>query len=238
MSKGASGSSSKHKRSVGSRRSLASAMVHAVKFGRRKHPEAASGSAGEPKTRPAPTVVVSADDAPVTERTQTVWLMPSKMYRWITVFYALDVVYLALNFHYTPIRSMGALGVASITQGIVFTTLITYFAVARLRPVAHWTLILHVTSTFVLFIVDFAWLYWSFSVRPHACMNVALTKADSFYFTLTTFTTVGYGDINPVSEHCREIVSMQMIGGVALLVVVLSVLITRISEARPAKQPT
>jgi len=36
------------------------------------------------------------------------------------------------------------------------------------------------------------------------------TKTDSLYFTMTTLATVGYGDIHPVSQNARAIVTVQM----------------------------
>jgi voltage-gated potassium channel len=36
------------------------------------------------------------------------------------------------------------------------------------------------------------------------------TKTDSLYFTMTTLATVGYGDIHPVSQNARALVTVQM----------------------------
>jgi hypothetical protein len=84
-----------------------------------------------------------------------------------------------------------------------------------------------------LFVILFSWTYWDYSARPESCMNVALTKTDSVYFTLSTLTTVGYGDIVPVTEHCRMIVSAQMAGGLIFGAILLALLVARIAARSP-----
>jgi voltage-gated potassium channel Kch len=84
-----------------------------------------------------------------------------------------------------------------------------------------------------LFVILFSWTYWDYSAQPGSCMNVALTKTDSVYFTLTTLTTVGYGDIVPVTEHCRMIVSAQMAGGLIFGAILLALLVARIAARSP-----
>jgi hypothetical protein len=78
-------------------------------------------------------------------------------------------------------------------------------------------------------VVTFAAAYWQMSPTPGSCMNAALTRVDSIYFTLTTLTTVGFGDIVPVTEACRAIVSTQLAGTVFLLGF-LAVLLSRTSR--------
>lgn len=84
-----------------------------------------------------------------------------------------------------------------------------------------------------IFVFFFSWTYWDYSAQPGSCMNVALTKTDSVYFTLSTLTTVGYGDIAPVTEHCRVIVSAQMAGGLIFGAVLVALLVARIAARSP-----
>jgi voltage-gated potassium channel len=44
-----------------------------------------------------------------------------------------------------------------------------------------------------------------------------LTRTDALYFTVTVFSTVGFGDIVPRSEVTRIVLIVQMLGDVALL---------------------
>lgn len=43
------------------------------------------------------------------------------------------------------------------------------------------------------------------------------THTDALYFTVTTLTTVGYGDIHPVGQVARALVTAQLVANVVLL---------------------
>jgi hypothetical protein len=50
------------------------------------------------------------------------------------------------------------------------------------------------------------------SVNPHS-FNVLLTKIDAIYFTITTASAVGFGDIYPTSEAARGWIIIQIATG-------------------------
>lgn len=62
-------------------------------------------------------------------------------------------------------------------------------------------------------IVTFSVLYWLLSVLRPNSFNSKLTKIDAVYFTMTIFTTTGFGDINATAETSRLFVSIQMLFG-------------------------
>ena len=82
-----------------------------------------------------------------------------------------------------------------------------------------------------LFIVLFAWLYVSMSVDDPRTFSEPLTKSGSLYFTVTVFSTVGFGDITPVTDTARLIVSLQMVCDL-LVIVILVKLITGVAKHR------
>ncbi|MFD4977301.1 potassium channel family protein [Streptomyces sp. NPDC058424] len=51
-----------------------------------------------------------------------------------------------------------------------------------------------------------------------------MTRTDALYFALTTFTTVGYGDITARSQTGRVLAMLQMTGGLLLVGVAARVL--------------
>lgn len=69
----------------------------------------------------------------------------------------------------------------------------------------------------------FAILYIAVSERDPGAFNVVgnLTRVDSFYFTTSVFTTVGFGDIAAVSAGARALVTMQMLLNLVMIGVAL-----------------
>lgn len=63
----------------------------------------------------------------------------------------------------------------------------------------------------VLFLVLFASAYASMSATDPASFTQEMDRADAMYFTVTVFTTVGFGDITAVSTAARTVVTLQMI---------------------------
>lgn len=66
-------------------------------------------------------------------------------------------------------------------------------------------------TTVALFLLLFAAVYFVMERANPASFSHHLTRTDSLYFTVTTFSTVGYGDITAVSQAARLLVTVQMI---------------------------
>lgn len=67
-----------------------------------------------------------------------------------------------------------------------------------------------------------------------------LTKIDAFYFAVTTFSTVGYGDIHPADPAAKLAVAFQILIGLTLTVVLIGVFVSQLvsrlnSSPRPPK---
>ena len=66
--------------------------------------------------------------------------------------------------------------------------------------------------TIPLFLLFFASTYFlTSSIGSGNFSQEDLSRTDSLYFTVTTFATVGFGDIAPTSEGARLVVTVQMI---------------------------
>jgi len=67
-----------------------------------------------------------------------------------------------------------------------------------------------------LFVLVFASTYLLLaSTRPQA-FTEPLSHTDALYFTMTVFSTVGFGDIAPRSDMARLIVTVQMVGNLVV----------------------
>ena len=63
--------------------------------------------------------------------------------------------------------------------------------------------------------------------------STPLTHIDALYFDLTTFSTVGYGDITAKSQLARVLVSAQLTLDILLLVVVIGLFVSRLASNQP-----
>lgn len=81
-----------------------------------------------------------------------------------------------------------------------------------------------ITTVFSLFIVLFASSYFLME-RNAVAFNQPLTRTDALYFTITTFATVGYGDIVPMTTEAKITAMVQMLGDLLLVGVALKIIL-------------
>ncbi|MFF8293110.1 potassium channel family protein [Streptomyces sp. NPDC016309] len=79
-------------------------------------------------------------------------------------------------------------------------------------------------GTVALYLVLFAGTYYLMERSSPGSFSEPLTRTDSLYFTLTTFSTVGFGDITARSQTGRVLTMVQMAGGLLLVGVVARIL--------------
>ncbi|MEU6066964.1 MULTISPECIES: potassium channel family protein [Streptomyces] len=93
--------------------------------------------------------------------------------------------------------------------------------------------------TLALFLVLFASAYYVVDGTSPGSFTEPLTKTDALYFTLTTFATVGYGDITAVSQVGRVMTMVQMTCGLLLAGVAVRILTSAVEVGlrRRAKEP-
>ncbi len=70
---------------------------------------------------------------------------------------------------------------------------------------------------FPFYLLLFAATYYLMERASAANFTQPLTRTDALYFSVTVFTTVGFGDITAKSETARAVLSVQMLGDLALL---------------------
>jgi voltage-gated potassium channel len=74
-----------------------------------------------------------------------------------------------------------------------------------------------VTAVVCLMIVAFASSYLAMSASNPVGFTEPLDHIGALYFTVTTATTIGFGDIAPVSDSARIVVMIQMVGNVVVI---------------------
>ncbi|WP_189747413.1 potassium channel family protein [Streptomyces nojiriensis] len=124
-------------------------------------------------------------------------------------------------------RPMSADTVAALVFGLVLvsgllvwqTISITKSPYPRLRAIEA------VTAVFSLFILLFATTYFLMARSAAGIFTQALNRTDSLYFTVTTFATVGFGDIAPLTQGARVTVLVQVLADLLLVGVALKVVL-------------
>ena len=92
-------------------------------------------------------------------------------------------------------------------------------------------------TTAPLFLLLFAATYFLMAKTSPASFSDHLTRTDALYFTVTTFSTVGFGDITAVSESARLVVTAQMILDLLILGLGIRVFIGAVQLGRQRAQP-
>lgn len=158
------------------------------------------------------------------------------------------VVLLALVYIFAPLDSSVDLHplLVMTVMFLIFAVLI-YFSLRRIMtddfPQLRAAQVAILTVSFYLFL--FASLYLSMSTLNPAYFSEDLSHIGAFYFTVTVAATVGFGDITPINDLARIIVTVQMIMNIVLIGVgvraILALGRSRASNAQandPTRPPT
>jgi voltage-gated potassium channel len=76
-----------------------------------------------------------------------------------------------------------------------------------------------------LFVLVFAWTYLTMSLSTPLAFSQRLTRVSALYFTVTVFSTVGFGDIVARTDAARLAVTAQMILDLAVVAVVVRLIL-------------
>ena len=87
-----------------------------------------------------------------------------------------------------------------------------------------------------LFLLLFSGTYVVMAAISASNFGEKLTHTDALYFTVTVFTTVGFGDITAKSEGARLLVTGQMIADLIILGIGIKIILGAVTRARQ-RQP-
>jgi hypothetical protein len=86
--------------------------------------------------------------------------------------------------------------------------------------------------TLPLYILLFATTYYLMEHASATTFTQPLSRIDSMYFSVTVFTTVGFGDITAKAQAARVVVTYQMILDLVIVGLVLRLLVNAIKIGR------
>ncbi len=131
-----------------------------------------------------------------------------------------------------------AVALISLVLMVVVLVIVIRWLMSRVRrskrPLG--TLIEALAIVFVLFLTDFTRLYLFLSVTYSGSFSQDLDFLNAFYYAMTVFSTVGFGDITPVTSLAKVITMVQMALNIVMLGVGVRVL-TRAAKQAATPQP-
>ena len=101
-------------------------------------------------------------------------------------------------------------------------------------------------TTLPAFLLIFAAAHYELEQLKPGSYSQPMTRIDALYFVMTVFTTVGFGDITPVTQVARVVVMLQMLGDVIFIGLIARVLLgavqtglrrQRVEQAGPEGRP-
>jgi voltage-gated potassium channel len=135
----------------------------------------------------------------------------------------LGALYLLPFDHFSSERSVVRLGVVIALVAAVFILQVRRISQAELpelRAVEALGIVIGV------FLVGFSIVYLSMSRNNIHTFTQPLDPTRALYFTISVFSTVGFGDITPRTDYARLVVSAQMLLDLAIIGVVVRMIFT------------
>jgi len=120
---------------------------------------------------------------------------------------------------------------------VVFIALVGYQVRSVIRsPFPGLRAIETLATSVPLFLALFASTYFVMARLSAGSFGAPLTRTDSLYFTVTVFSTVGFGDITAKTEAARLVVTGQMIADLVILGLAVKVIVGAVRRGRQ-RQP-
>jgi voltage-gated potassium channel len=87
-------------------------------------------------------------------------------------------------------------------------------------------------SAIPLFLLIFASTYVVLDGTQPDTFSEPMSRVDALYFTVTVFATVGFGDIAPVSQPARILVTVQMVADLLVLGLLVNAMLEAVRRGR------
>lgn len=151
------------------------------------------------------------------------------------------VVLLVAVYYVMPLR--GIAGTEALLLFVVGLAVLGVLILWQLRAIVRAQHpVLRAVETFAsavpLFLLIFAAIYVVLATAQPDSFSEPLTHTDALYFTITVFATVGFGDITPLTEPARGLVTIQMVGNLLVLGLLVRSILDAVRRGRSRQGPT
>ena len=128
----------------------------------------------------------------------------------------------------------------ALTAGIVILVVVAVWQVRAIIRARYPALraVEALAATVPLFLLLFASAYFTMAgTNPANFSTHSLTRTDALYFTVSTFSTVGFGDITAASQSARLVVTVQMLLDLLVLGLGIRAFVGAVQRARQQAPP-
>jgi voltage-gated potassium channel len=147
----------------------------------------------------------------------------------------LTVIGLVVLYYLLPLdRGFRAPTLLRLVAGLLGVGLLVAWQVRAILRARHPALraVEAIALSLPLFLLLFAAAYVLLAGTDPGAFTEPLTRTDGLYFAVTVFATVGFGDISPVTEVARVLTTLQMVGDLVLIGLVLRLFLTAVDRGR------
>jgi voltage-gated potassium channel len=126
---------------------------------------------------------------------------------------------LVAAFYLLPLDLSGSDSVAVLTAGLLIVAVFVAWEVRSIVRADYPVLqaIAALILTVPLFLLLFSTVYYLMEHAAPRDFTEHMTRTDALYFTVTTFATVGFGDITARSQGARLVVTVQMLADLLVI---------------------
>jgi voltage-gated potassium channel len=162
------------------------------------------------------------------------------MILWALLRPGLIVVSLLLLYYLLPLWDRRTPStVFSLVLGMVLVAVLLVWQIRKIATAKYPRLRAIETLALVapLFVLVFATVYFATGQSDRASFSEALSRTGSLYFTMTVFSSVGFGDIVPVTDTARVLVIFQMLGDLVLIGIVARAILGAVQSSLRRQDP-
>jgi voltage-gated potassium channel len=149
-------------------------------------------------------------------------------------------VLLFVGYYVLPMNRPERSGLVVLVVGLIALGLVLLWQVRAIigSPFPRLRAFETLTIGIPLLLIVFASAYYLLAQADASSFTEPMSKTDALYFTITVFSTVGFGDITAKSELARILVSIQMMFDLAVFGLVAKLIFGAVEVAMRRRAPT
>ncbi len=122
---------------------------------------------------------------------------------------------------HSVVRDLGVMARLGVATAVFIAVLL--FEIRGISRAKHPMLRAGVAMSIVipLFLIFFAWIYLNLSNSDVQTFDHPMGHMTALYFTVTVFSTVGFGDITPKTNLAQLVTTVQMLADLAVIAIVV-----------------